>query len=89
MEEKAADELVGAQRHRLLLGAMAIILPAEAHLAIVDAEQAMIGDGDSMRVAADVVEDLLRSGEGRFGEDDPIGPTNQIQIASERRQIRE
>ena len=52
---------------------MAVILVAEADLAVVDVEQSLVGDGDAMGVAADVVEDLLGTRERRFGIDDPFG----------------
>src|SRR3990172_4023177 len=45
VEQEASDELVGGQCHRFLLMAIARVLPAEAHVAVVDVEQAMVGDG--------------------------------------------
>jgi hypothetical protein len=42
VEGKAADELVGGQRHRLRPVSVAVVLPAETKLAIVDANQAMV-----------------------------------------------
>jgi hypothetical protein len=50
MEEKAADELVGAQRHRLLLGAMAIIR-RERNLGIRIGERFLLGLGRANQAA--------------------------------------
>jgi len=73
MEQEAADEFLGREGHCSPGSAVAIVLPAEANLAIVDGEQAVVGNGDAMRVASQVVEDLLRSGEGRLGVNHPFG----------------
>jgi hypothetical protein len=32
----------------------------------------MVGDGDAMRVAAEIVQDMLRAAEGRLGINDPV-----------------
>jgi hypothetical protein len=49
-----------------------IILPAEPDLVVFDVQQAVVGDGDAVRIAAHVVEDLLRSSEGALGVDHPL-----------------
>ena len=61
------------QCHRLLLVAATIVLPAEANLAILDVEDAIVGYGDAVCIAADIVQNLLRSGEGALGIDHPFG----------------
>ena len=66
MEQEAADELLGGKRHRFLLTVVPIVFPLEAHLTVFDIEQAVVGDGDAVGIAADVVEHLLGSGEGRL-----------------------
>ncbi|ESY10731.1 hypothetical protein X751_30775 [Mesorhizobium sp. LNJC395A00] len=48
-----------------------IILPAETHRAILDIDEPVVGDGDAVRVAADVIEDLFGAGKWRLGVDDP------------------
>src|SRR5271166_438939 len=58
-------------------------LPAEADLAIVDVEDAVVGNGDAMRIAADIVENLFRSGKGRPGVDDPIRLAERRQVPLE------
>jgi hypothetical protein len=43
-----------------LLIAIAIVLPAKRHLAVIDIEQAIVGDGDAMREACDILENFFR-----------------------------
>jgi hypothetical protein len=58
MWEKAANELIGGQGHgppALVSG----VLVAEAHLAVRDREETMVGQGDAVDLAAQVVQDWL------------------------------
>jgi hypothetical protein len=73
MQQEAADELFGLQCHRLLLGAMTIILVTERHLALRDIQQTIIGDRYAMSVAPEVVQHLLGSSERPLGVDHPFG----------------
>ena len=50
----------------------AVVLVAETHVPVVHVEQPVVGDGDPVGVAADVVQHLLRSGEGRLRVHDPL-----------------
>src|SRR5438105_14555893 len=71
VEQEAADELVGAKGHHLLLIVVAIILPAEADPALGKTDQAAVGDGDTMGIPAEIIENLLGSAERSLGVDDP------------------
>src|SRR5271166_6389546 len=79
MEEEAADELVGRQRHRLdpclpgRLAAGAIVLPAESDAGLVEPDQPRIGDGDAVGVAGEIGEHGFRPGKGSLGVDHPRG----------------
>lgn len=64
-------ELIGIERHDLRPAAMTIIPPAERDAIVNHADQAGIGDGDTMGVAAEISQHLLRAAEGRLGIDDP------------------
>ena len=72
MDEKAADELVGIESH----GSDAIVFfavsPLECDLAVLKCHQAVVGDGNAVGIAAEVIEDLGGSAKGRFGIDDPF-----------------
>ena len=76
VEEEAADELVRIERHLPGRVAMAIIAPAENHAAVVGADQAAVGDGDAMRVAPEIGENVLASAERRLGIDNPVLTAN-------------
>ncbi len=41
---------------------------------IIDGEQSIVGDGDAVGIACQILEHLLRSSEGRLGVDDPVVP---------------
>ena len=77
MEEKAAHELAGGKSHdfRFLPALAAVVLPAEGHLAVADIHDAVIGKGDSVGVAAQICEHLLRAAKRLFGIDYPGGFT--------------
>jgi hypothetical protein len=66
VEQEAADELVCAKGHHLLLVVVAIILAAEADPALGERDQATVGDGDAMGISAEILEHLLGSTERRF-----------------------
>jgi len=71
VQEEAIEELEGWQTHGLALIGVGAIAPGEANAAVLEGEQALVGDGDALHVAAEVVEDLLGAGEGVLGVDDP------------------
>src|SRR6516164_8577995 len=83
VQEESPDELICREGHGLLLIVVAIISPGEFHLAAFDVEDPMIGDGHPVGIAADVVDHLLWSGEGRFRVDDPFQVAHQIQMTVE------
>ena len=83
MEQEASDELLGREGQGLELAVMAVVAPAEAGLSVVDGEEAVIGDGDAVSVAAEVVEDLLGAGEGPLGVDDPLDLAEGLEGAGE------
>src|SRR6476659_2182025 len=84
MDQEAADELATIQRHRLLAVAVPVILPAEADLAVVHGQQPVVGDGDTVGVASDIVEDLGWPGKRPLRVDHPLGVPNRHQIPPER-----
>ena len=83
MDQEAADELVGLEGHRFVLVAAPVVLPAEADLAVVDGQQAAVGDGDAVGIAADILEDLFRAREGSLGVDHPVGLVDWREVAAE------
>jgi len=51
---------------------MGVILPAKTHRGVGDREQPVVGDGDAVSVAGQVVKDVFWSAEGGLGIDDPV-----------------
>lgn len=72
MQEEATQELCAQQRHVALLATTRIILPTEGDAFAVECQQAVIGNGDSMRIAAEIAQDFCRSAEGGLGVDHPV-----------------
>ena len=69
VDEKAADELVGIERHHLVVSLAAfaaVILPLEGNALVVAREQAAVGDGDAVGIAGEVAQSFLGSPEGSF-----------------------
>src|ERR1035441_5578370 len=72
MEHEAPQELFGGYRHLALLAAVSVVFPAKCDVAVGHGQEPMIGDGDAVGVACQVVEHILRSAEGAFAVDDPL-----------------
>ena len=51
---------------------MSGVPPAESDFPLRKGDQAMVGDGHAMSVAAEIVEYIFRAAEGWFGVDDPV-----------------
>jgi hypothetical protein len=71
VQQKATDKLNGVESHNAVLVVLSVVLPAKADLTAAERLQAMVGDGDTVCVARQVLQDLQRPAEGRFGVDDP------------------
>ena len=72
MEQKPAQKFLGVDGHQSLLAAVRIIFPAKRHLTIGNIDNPVIGDGDTMRVAGQIMENMFGSSEWPFGVDDPV-----------------
>ena len=80
---RAADKLLRIQAHHLLTGVMAVILPSKADLAINEVDQTIVGDGNAMRVATEIFEDVLGAAKRWLGVDHPLGSSYGSQIPGE------
>ena len=70
--EESANELVCLESHGsdgVLLFSVAVL---KCHLVVLKCHQAVIRNGDAVGIAAEVIEDLSGSPEGRFGINDPL-----------------
>src|SRR5215470_1290297 len=71
MQQEPSDELLRSHRHDLEPVAVAPIMPPEYHLPIPQGHQPVIAEGDPVRIAAEIREDVLCRGKRRLGIDDP------------------
>ena len=72
MLAKAAQELGSGESHDALLIAMSIIFPSKSHAVTIEAEQALITDGDAVSVAAEIAQHVSRSTKSGLGIDHPV-----------------
>jgi hypothetical protein len=72
VKQEAADEFVCLQSHGADAVVMFAVSPLERDFAVLKCQQAMVGNGDAVRIAAEVVKDLSGSSEGRFCVDHPF-----------------
>lgn len=77
VQEEAADELMRGERHERGRVAVTIIAPAEGHAGLVGADQAAVGDGYPVGVAAEIGEDMLGRAERLLGIDNPVFATKR------------
>jgi len=75
MEEKTTNELDRLQGHRFSLVAGGIVLPFESDSAIGQRYQSPIGDGNTVGVASQILENLFWPAEGRLGVNYPFQVT--------------
>jgi hypothetical protein len=72
MQQEAAQKLIDRKSHPPLLVVVSGVAPVESDLAIRKGNQAMVGDGYAMRVAAQILEHMVWTPEGSFGIDHPV-----------------
>lgn len=83
VQQEAADELLGREGRGLVSIAVAVVLPLEGDVSVLDVEQAVVGDGDAVSVPSDVIENLLGTCEGRFRVDHPFLLPQRVEIPVE------
>ena len=69
--EKAAKEFVDVERQRADLAPVPIVLPPKRDGVVGDGDEPVIGDGDAVRVAREVVQHVGGAAKGRLGVDHP------------------
>ena len=72
MQQEATQEFVVWQSGELLFIVVSGIAPAKSHLAIGNGDEAMVGDGHAMGVAAEILQHILGTTEGTFQVDHPV-----------------
>jgi len=74
VDEEAANELVGGERHALvsITALDAVVLPLEGDALLVEGDRAAVRDGNAVGVARQIGQHCLRSAEWRLAVDDPF-----------------
>ena len=67
MKQETANELVGLELHDLCRAVLAIVLPAEGDMIVVEGDEPAVGDRDPMGVAAEIGQDLCGSAKRPLG----------------------
>ena len=85
VEQESPDELVGGKAHHLVLLAACqpVVFITKSDLIVVDVEQALIGEGYTVGIAAQVFEYLLRAAERRLSMDHPFTFGERSEIVEE------
>jgi hypothetical protein len=71
VKQEAADKFLGFKDHRLFPIAIFAISVAQQDFSVIDLQDAVIAQSDTVRVAAEVVENGAGRAEGFFRIDDP------------------
>jgi len=72
MLQETPQELFVRERHDAALAVVRVVLPAEGDVRIGHLDQTMVGDGDAMRVAGQIVQHVFRPAERFLGVDHPV-----------------
>ena len=84
MLQESLDELLGGNRHHLLLLLVSVVFPLEGNLTIFQCQQTPIRDSYAMSVASQILQHLLRAAKGGLGVNHPVGIFQRRQITGER-----
>lgn len=72
MKKEAPQKLLCGDRHELLLAGVGVVLPAKGDLTVGEVNNPVVGDCHTMCIASQVMKNVLRAAEGRFGVYDPV-----------------
>jgi hypothetical protein len=72
MEKESPDKFIGLQRHGFLTVTVGVISPEKRNMAVPDSKDAVIADGDSMGIPAEILKDPPGAIEGWFAIDNPL-----------------
>ena len=87
MKKKSPQKLVGTNSHRAMAAACSVIFPSERDLTIFEVKQPMVGDGNAMGVAGEILQDVFGAAERQLGINNPVLPEKLPQKALEHFEI--
>ena len=71
MLQKTPDEFLGADGHGFRLSTAGTLIP-KGNLAVVSRDYSAVGDGYTVNVAGQIIEDCTSASDGRFRMSDPF-----------------
>src|SRR5271170_2229015 len=83
VQQEAAQELMSGNGHNLLLAAVGIVAPAKRDAIVLKGYKAMVGNGDAMGIACQVVENMFGTAERWLGVDHPVLPRELLEEMAE------
>ena len=89
VEQEAADEFDRIEGHDLGAGVILVVFPVEADAAVFQSAKPVVGDGDAMSVASQILEHTPRSTEGRLDVNYPFEVSGCFTQGLERGRLRQ
>jgi len=83
VKQETANELVGLELHDLCRAVLAIVLPAEGDMIIVEGDEPAVGNRDPMGVAAEIGQNLCGSAKRPLGVNNPVDALHGFDAISE------
>jgi|HubBroStandDraft_4_1064222.scaffolds.fasta_scaffold74345_3 hypothetical protein len=87
VEQEATDELDRVEGHDLGAGVVRVVFPVKADMAVVQGAKPVIGDGDAMSVASEILEHASWSPQGRLYVNNPFELSGCFTHGLERRRL--
>jgi hypothetical protein len=72
VQQKAAEKLVRGEGHHPFLVAVSVVSPPESHFPVLECNQPMIGDCNSVGITPKILQHVLRASEGLPGINNPL-----------------
>src|SRR5262249_15917373 len=72
VKQESSDELVRRDGQRSHLVAAGVISPTESNAFAIEGDQPAVGYGDTLSRTTDIADELVGTGEGRLGIDNPV-----------------
>jgi hypothetical protein len=72
VDQESAQKLLCGNGHDLLLAAVRVVFPAKRDSIVVEGDESMVRDRDTMGIAGQVMQHMLGAAEGWLGVDDPV-----------------
>ena len=82
VSEKPTHEIMSVDGHQAFAVSVLAVAITESHLAVVEMDDAAVGDGDAVRIASEIAEHLLGTGHRRLAVDHPLSSGRLSELAT-------